>query len=710
MPGYVPRPGFPIAPVLVTAALLATGPRSALPAPSDGPAEAEAAAHGGTEGAGLDLDLLLSLPAERLASALEVGVIATGALIDLVACPGGALLIETRAVSRLEPSGRTAWRLDFPYGLAARAAPSSGAWLAVSTSRLVTPGQREIVDMVVSAADGSQRILDTDRHPWQGRQATRSLLAWEPLPFHPDEDGGEGGDGSTRRPGDPARTAPPGGDGPRLGYRGRNAEDLFLEEGVLVLRTTRSRRKGRSWWSLRHYPVPEGVGVELAHGSPAPGSGSPPRIGQSGQGEAMVAVIADGTTWRLDPLAGTLTVGGPPPAQAATGVPLGEVHALEPGGERGGIQLVHPGGRRMLALAGTRIETVVRVPGTGVLLALGGDTKHGLLADEVRRTLFRLDLDRLRARLEDLAAAEALREERRRLLEAADQLGTLDPKKLGTELARLLASLASSRLAPAEIERIEALARATAARRIAPTGWISKAIEWLGPSPRHEAAATLLRLDLEARPKALAADLDRVLAVSDPSRSDPSLRRLVFEALLATDRPEQAAVWLDLPATDPAHLAGLAVRCGDRNLNAAAPAKAAAAYRLALDLKPDSDVSARKLARALLDSGQGAAALAVVEPLARADATGEPGGLRSLWFEAARAAGRHDLSRRILDGLRLDQPLDPRYLEWDADLLVVEGKAGEALPKLKALLRLEPGSKRLADKLAALQARLAPAR
>jgi predicted Zn-dependent protease len=53
----------------------------------------------------------------------------------------------------------------------------------------------------------------------------------------------------------------------------------------------------------------------------------------------------------------------------------------------------------------------------------------------------------------------------------------------------------------------------------------------------------------------------------------------------------------------------------------------------------------------------------------------------------------------LLDGLRLDRPLHPLFLEWDADLLILEGQAKKAIPKLRALLRLSPGSKGILDKL-----------
>lgn len=672
--------------------------------------------------------VLKMAPNERAAAYPAVEV-AHGPLTDVMPTRDGVLLVETHGVSRLDAAGRPVWRVAFEDGVRQAVAPASGAWIAGLSGSIGAGKQRQSSIWAIDAADGRTRVLETTRHPMTERKVAALLLAWNPLPFDPQQEESE--------PAPPAAgpaaalvPMPPEPVAGELGYRTFGLSDLLLEEGLFVLRTTRFLKSGRSWWSLHHFAPGTGRGRKLCDGTPWPAGErisnlrphpDEPELllfdaGDEGGGPDRSYVL-DPARGRIEP-AGELTEAPP-----ERGVAVDEAYQFEP--DPSGIVLVHPEGRTVAAVADSAVERVVRVPGTTVVFALGADRKLGPVADDVDRPLYRVDLGAAEASLGTHRQAREFQARVNEALELLDGLRTAPLAEASKGYERILELLGEPGPTPAqdaEAGTVLERARAVFAPRLAAAGKKAEARELVKDPPGPGSAILLLRLDAEIAPHRLRDDAEmverRARGWTEPAQTGEALAR----AWLALKEPERVLAALrripaprpgpppgpppgpGKPPQGPALWAGLAIKAAEEASRAGQPALAERGLAQAFEFVREPGTALR-LAKLKERRGALGEAMVLLSDSADLDPEGGVGGIRHALAEAARASGDLRRARAVLDGLRLDQPLEPRYLELEADLLMDEGRPAEAEARLRALARAEPQNaavkKKLADATAA---------
>lgn len=658
-----------------------------------------------------DLEHLLSLPRADLPRALPPRTLMRGPVLEIAACPGGLLVVETRGVRRFDPRGREVWSVPVPEGIRRHAIPRSGAWVAGHSVSRSPDGMRRVSDWILDSRDGSRRVLAREQHPSSQRRTDRKLLAWDPLPFLADI-----GDEEVRvLPVDSPAPPPPTPDpSPRsgIGYRRDHKTLAFLlEEGLLAFRTTDFVESGRSWWSLYHFVPGTGLGSKICDGTPGflpeelaslrahPSSGEGFLLERGGR-----TTLLDPRECRFLPLDEAADL-NPESESSRT---IGEVYHLERGGTEGGVSLVHPGGRRTLALGGHTLRQLVRVPGTTLLFALEETRKRSLLPDDRIRTLHLLDLGATGEHLRASQAARSFQESVNHALAWIESFHQLPLDKAVAECRQLGETLG----APAPDERLERQARRAlgqardrVARRLIHAGRVQAARELLAEETREPGLLTRIRLDLRKFPEHLEKDLEVARELRERGPTSLELEVEYLRLLIRSGQREEAHGALERAARGVGThqpLAAMAVLLGDLALRGEDQERAVRAYQLAVRLKPTSEGAANKLIRALEEAGRGCEAAEVLARRSRSDPDSAPGGPRARLFQLYLSCGDRESARAVLDSLRLDRPLNLQYLEWDADLLVAEGHPELARPKLRALLRLSPGSPRLREKLGAL--------
>lgn len=667
------------------------------------------------------LDSLLQLDLADLPHAVTTTQVLAGPVLAVAAAPEGLLVVEFDGVRLLDRRGTVRWSMPVPEGIQRHAIPRSGRWVAGHSTRVGPDLERVAVDWLVRAADGERHDLAQDTHAFTSRRTGRRLLAWDPLPFTTDGDDDMAPDETAELTAGSGGEGPPGlsGAAPSLAYRRDHMpRNFLLEEGLLVLRTTEFQATGRSWWSLYHFDPDTLEGTKLGDGSPGPRADelasvrphpdAPERLVLTRDGEPAVLDLVQGT---LEPLA---MMPPEPPAEGAAELTIAEVYHLTAGGPGQGLVLVHPEGRRTVALAGRTVHQLVRVPGSTSVFALEESTKVSLLAGERRRVLHRVDLGQVDENLSTYRATRAFQEKLNRALALRGELE--DPslwkaERAYQEMTILLKGPPPGADLGAQARRVLDLARVRLATRLGEAGRTGDVHQMLRPPDAPEVARALLAYDRAKAPAALDQDVAAVLADPELWRDQPEVQLELARALSQQNRMEASAEWFErLLRHQVPNAAGArgAIAAGDVTRRRGADALAARFYQVAVRLLPTSSGARAKLGRVLLDLGQACAAARNLGEATHLDEDGEPGGIRATRFQALRDCGDAVGARLVLEGLRIDQPLHPTYLEWDADLLIEEGRPAAARPKLQALLRLDPSNERLKKKLAALDEGGAP--
>lgn len=662
-------------------------------------------------GAHLDrqaLEGLLALPASDLPHALPEAPVLTGPILHMAPGEGGLLVVLARGVVKLDATGASLWRTPVPEGVQRWAIPRSGRWVAGHSTRVLEGLVRVTTDWILDGATGERRDLARDRHAMGARVTDRNLLAWEPLPFLP-------GGGDEEELTIAEASAPPHGapSGPSLGYRrDRFSESFLLDESLLIFRTTVFQPSGRSWWSLHHYDPDTGQGTKICDGTPGltpaelrslrlyPGHAEPFRLRR-----AAGPVALDPVECRLAPAAEE----APPEMEADSPSTISEVYFLEPGGPGGGLSLVHPEGRQVLALRGRTLRQVVRLPQTAAVFAITESPKQSMLGDDLERTLYRIDLSEAASNLatyRELRGFQDRLNEALGLVESMDRL-TLDGARAAHQrVDTLLAEVAPEPELAAQARKARARARVVFAGRLARAMRGREARSLLLDWEDADEALARLELERKAFPAELPATLEAVEAREELWQGSRELQVALARGRAQVGDLEPAMRWLERAAARVDHdqeMAALAVALGDRGLRGGRLDLAVDGYQLARRLKPSSLGALRKLVRALLEKGEPCSAATVLRGGRGLDQDRGPEGLTAQLVRSSLDCGDLGTARLVLDGLRIDHPLDPTYLDWDAELLVAEGRPELALPKLRALLRLSPRQPRLMERLEALE-------
>jgi tetratricopeptide (TPR) repeat protein len=656
------------------------------------------------------LDALLQLDPADLPHAVAASQVMEGPILAVAAAPDGLLVVELDGVRLLDSRGGARWHVPFPEGIQRHAIPRSGRWVAGHSTRVGPDLERVAADWLIRTSQGKRHDLARDTHPLVSRRTGRRLLAWDPLPFTTDSDDemGDAVDDVIADGADVSLAA-----SPSLAYRRSHLpRNFLLEESLLILRTTEFRASGRSWWSLYHFDPDTLEGTKLGDGTPGPLAEELGAVRPHPEGADQLVLTRDGAPAVIDLVQGTLedlpAMPAAPPGEGSAELTIAEVYHLTPGGPGRGVVLVHPGGRRSVALNGRTIRQLVRVPGSTAVFALEESSKISLLARERRRVLHRLDLGQAEANLAAHRATRRFQEKINRALSLRSDLE--DPslwkaKRVYQEMDILLGGVPPSSELGLQASRVRNLARVRLARRMAKDGQVSGYRELLRPVDSPEIASTLLSLDRVHADWALDEDAEAVADDPELWRGQREVQVELARAFSQLNKMDVSIEWFErLPRLGSPNAPGAraAIAAGDVTRRRGKNELATRFYQVSVRLLPTSAGARAKLGRALRDLGRSCAAARNLGEATHLDEDAEPGGIRATLFHALRECGDDRAARQVLDGLRVDQPLHPAYLEWDADLLLAAGQTEEARPKLKALLRLDPNNKRLREKLSGL--------
>lgn len=656
------------------------------------------------------LDGLLQLDPADLPHAVSSTQILDGPILTMAAAPEGLLVVELDGVRLLDPRGGTRWYVPVPEGIQRHAIPRSGRWIAGHSTRVGPELERVAADWLIRTREGRRRDLARDTHPLDSRRTGRCMLAWNPLPFLAEGDDDMAAPEATEA--DAVETSTVARQAsPSLAYRRSHLpQNFLLEESLLILRTTEFRASGRSWWSLYHFDPDTLESTKLGDGTPGPRAEELAEVRPHPDAADRLVLTRDGAPAEIDLVQGTLTslpsLPADPGREGAAELTISEVYHLTAGGPGRGVVLVHPEGRRTVALAGRTIRQLVRVPGTSAVYALEESRKISLLARERRRVLHRLDLGRAEANLADHRALRRFQEKINRAI--ARHADLEDPslwkaKRAFQEMYLLLKGPAPNSELAAQARRVRDLARVRLATRMGKAKEVASYHQLLRPPDSPEVARVLLALDRAHASAALPQDAKAVAGDPELWQGQADVQLELARAYSQMSRMEASAEWFErLPKLGVPNAPGAraAIAAGDVTRRRGKDELAARFYQVAVRLLPTSSGARAKLGRVLRDLGKACAAARNLGEATHLDENGEPGGIRATLFEALRECGDSAAARHVLEGLRVDQPLHPTYLEWDADLLIEAGRIDEARPKVKALLRLDPGNPRLKAKLA----------
>ncbi len=662
------------------------------------------------------LERLTTLSPADLLHAVPTRTLLRGPILELAHSPEGLLVLDIYGVRSLDANGLPRWHTSIPGGIRRYAIPRSGRWIAGHSTRITPNLDRIAEDWILDSKTGERFLFFSDTHPMAEGAIDRKLIAWDPLPFSDETEDSEADPSEEAAPTQEATTPLKA----RLTYSNSEPPGQYLlEEGLFVLRTTDFLKKGKSWWSLHHFDPATQKVTKIGDGSPGLSEQEMQGVQKHPTHPDRLALFWQGLPAELDLLSGVLTHSAPGPAPqkpAASqddSLTIHEVYHLE-APPTGGVALIHPKGRRTIALADKPILKLTRLPGATSLFALEGNRKRSLLPEDQRLTLHRIEFGRVEESLREHRKTRSFQENLNQALELVASLN--DPSLWRSEktfqtIKDLLKDAPADPELRQQAHRVLTRARLELAVRMEPEKRIQGIEALIDPIDSPQIAAYTLGYDRRLARTRLETDLATIVAQPELWKQHPHTQLSIALAYLKLRNLKQAEQWLTLVTQapkPPKAAASAAVHLGDLLQTQKDLAKAAHWYRNARLLKPESQGAAWKLLRVLLQAKEPCQAVKDLSDARQLDPGGEPGGLRATHTKAAIQCGPGYVTRALLDSLRIDHPLEPTYLEWDADLLIQEGKPRQALPMLKALERLKPTVLGLREKRERLESSLKP--